>query len=1131
MPEQAAAEPPVLKRELRLALAMRGGVSLAVWIGGAVAEIDELRLASLKQGLHLPRRRLYKQLLEDAGYERVAVDVLGGASAGGLNAVIYGFAQSVGLTLGWLERVWLDKGGLWDLLRPSGPALGVPSFLRGDDYFFAMVRDQLLVAATLPSSAPPADQVTVDLAATLRDADQLDLVTPVSDRITVERSSAVHFHFRRRQAPLGSVWTDIPGPDDVLPGDSNGPYTTAVARLALAARSTSSYPGAFEPAAIMTDGTPPASVSPALPVMGGVFSESGGKQPFRVIDGGVFDNIPIARTLEAIEGSPADGPTKRVLIYLDPSPPPTVVSPLAPRAVDRFLPTVLRSLSLKQRQETAEDDVSRIRARNDEELLARGRQELLAGVLQGSQPMAGDTLVSRYAGYRGTADATRLARLCTDPAKTFLRTAVTAGYIPALTEVAALDLKAAVVSAYEDGGFGGSLLSDVTALIDAATMLISWIRALEREDGPLSSPVPDGLKGRLYRIRRIAQHIRDECDYGFAETFLSMSRPDAGTPGLVAPLLQEHLARQAGFQAADLPLDADELPFWTWLDGTFAHQDMALPLSLVASLWDAVGAVRDALVPIQPAAGSEFWTESIFALVLRVAPYAGLPVPRVSAILAASGAPAGGAEMIDFVRITGDEAPAVPLPDVLEDARRRAVTGLVQRGSQDELLAQADLLQQTVAVGAGAKLAGNQLANFAGFADAGWRGHDWRWGRADGAAGLVRLLRREIASKQGEDPGSPAWSAKTEELVAQAQHEILRSPDASHPGPNRPKPSLADLRPSFRFAVASRMAHLLPRVLWPEDLKSWGSRLQAAALLLVLRPLLCLVPLVTRPLSLLCATAALMGLVAPLPNSNRAAWLAGALLGVSSLVLLVTAVRAVSAARRWRHVRTMWPEDGVPALAVRRVTGSVFVAGFASAGAVLLAAAVVRWTGSPKQQWLQKVRPVVHALQETSERVHLVAAAVLVVGLVVGAQASVTRLRTAPGLTVPRPWRALAVAGGEKLVTLVACAAAVVLAVPQLRELVTSSPVIAEHPLAERWRVVLVVVLVMALLHWPWACRLPALGACIAGGFVALAASAVLQWPALVIALLCIAYVTAVTSLLVPARGSVRTSWWRPPQP
>jgi hypothetical protein len=31
----------VAPRELRLALGMRGGVSLAVWIGGACAEIDD----------------------------------------------------------------------------------------------------------------------------------------------------------------------------------------------------------------------------------------------------------------------------------------------------------------------------------------------------------------------------------------------------------------------------------------------------------------------------------------------------------------------------------------------------------------------------------------------------------------------------------------------------------------------------------------------------------------------------------------------------------------------------------------------------------------------------------------------------------------------------------------------------------------------------------------------------------------------------------------------------------------------------------------------------------------------------------------------------------------------------------
>ena len=38
------------QRELRLALSMNGGVSLAVWIGGAVSEIDVMRRAEKGSG-------------------------------------------------------------------------------------------------------------------------------------------------------------------------------------------------------------------------------------------------------------------------------------------------------------------------------------------------------------------------------------------------------------------------------------------------------------------------------------------------------------------------------------------------------------------------------------------------------------------------------------------------------------------------------------------------------------------------------------------------------------------------------------------------------------------------------------------------------------------------------------------------------------------------------------------------------------------------------------------------------------------------------------------------------------------------------------------------------------------------
>jgi len=59
---------------LRLALGMRGGVSLAVWIGGATSELDSLRAAA-----HDPSSSS-AGLLALGGYTGVQIDVMSGAS-------------------------------------------------------------------------------------------------------------------------------------------------------------------------------------------------------------------------------------------------------------------------------------------------------------------------------------------------------------------------------------------------------------------------------------------------------------------------------------------------------------------------------------------------------------------------------------------------------------------------------------------------------------------------------------------------------------------------------------------------------------------------------------------------------------------------------------------------------------------------------------------------------------------------------------------------------------------------------------------------------------------------------------------------------------------------------------------
>jgi hypothetical protein len=61
-------------------------------------------------------------------------------------------------------------------------------------------------------------------------------------------------------------------------------------------------------------------------------SPSGARAPqrdddFVVTDGGIVDNIPLGRALDAIVAAAADGPTRRVLVYLHPTGPPPPAGP------------------------------------------------------------------------------------------------------------------------------------------------------------------------------------------------------------------------------------------------------------------------------------------------------------------------------------------------------------------------------------------------------------------------------------------------------------------------------------------------------------------------------------------------------------------------------------------------------------------------------------------------------------------------------------------------------------------------------------------------------------------------------------------------------------------------------------
>lgn len=297
------------EKELRLALGMRGGVSLAVWIGGACAEIDELR-ASCGTEKH-PRSTLWSRLARWSGYTSVLVDVMAGASAGGLNGVIYAAAQAYGFDLAQLRDAWLEVGDLGSMIRTSGD--DGASLLRGDDYFFKTLCG-LLEKRIRDAGERPADGARVDLTLTTTLVEPA-LRGPHDNLLDVgdDERYASTFRFRHR----GAGWmTDFPDDPGAIPRVSS--------QLALAARATSSFPFAFEGAKVSAVRRGSFCAAPGdatgLDVdMAGILGDARSDgRPFVAMDGGVLDNIPLGRAVTAIADAPADTPTRRVLVYVRP---------------------------------------------------------------------------------------------------------------------------------------------------------------------------------------------------------------------------------------------------------------------------------------------------------------------------------------------------------------------------------------------------------------------------------------------------------------------------------------------------------------------------------------------------------------------------------------------------------------------------------------------------------------------------------------------------------------------------------------------------------------------------------------------------------------------------------------------
>ncbi len=378
-------------KELRLAVVCYGGVSLAIYMHGVTKEIHKLVTASrglelspdedpfTGQGTESVYWRALRRLSELQGVrQRVVVDIVSGTSAGGINGVFLAKAVAINASQDALRDVWMTRGDLRELIPYPVPTLTLKLLtwlianmfrkrprppLDGDRMlrwlYEALVQiDQKSDPVPLPDigSLIPSDQ-TLELFVTATDlSGYTRWVWSYAPKQVPDRW---HRHVFAFQA-------------DARGGRLGRAHSAA---LALAARATSSIPGAFSPVS-SSDVTRVIGVTDWPGTFANDFAAiydlSGGdvtKAYF--IDGGVLDNFPFATAIQAIERKPATTEVDRRVLYIEPDP----MTPITQRtptgtaggvaSLPGILATIWSGLSTIPRHEPIVTDLENIRDRND----------------------------------------------------------------------------------------------------------------------------------------------------------------------------------------------------------------------------------------------------------------------------------------------------------------------------------------------------------------------------------------------------------------------------------------------------------------------------------------------------------------------------------------------------------------------------------------------------------------------------------------------------------------------------------------------------------------------------------------------------------------------------------------------
>jgi patatin-related protein len=424
------------EKELRIALVCFGGVSLAVYMHGISKEI--LKLVRASSVLHAIRDRserarasffdkldpadpeydtdaVYFELLREIGHRvelRVIVDIIAGASAGGINGTMLARALSHDLPMGALRDLWLKHADVTDLLAPEAKARVWSKFIispvvwaLGASGLWPAIKDPEVrrkVSMFLrsrwfkpPLSGPHMAELMYNavtamglpkhrLASLLPSGQRLDLFVTLTDHygyhelVQIHDPAIIHerehrhiLRFRYERRPTGEVISDFD-------------YANAAA-LAFAARATSSFPGAFPPARI-------SEMDELVARRGADWSHRSdfiarNFEPYArlnvdptsacFVDGAVLNNRPFREAISAIRGRPAYRQVDRRLVYIDPDPAPSGAA--AHREVPGFFATLKGALSDLPSTEPVTDELNWVNSFNE-------RMNRLGEIIEDARP-------------------------------------------------------------------------------------------------------------------------------------------------------------------------------------------------------------------------------------------------------------------------------------------------------------------------------------------------------------------------------------------------------------------------------------------------------------------------------------------------------------------------------------------------------------------------------------------------------------------------------------------------------------------------------------------------------------------------------------------------------------------------